>query len=321
MSSDYANSIIRRSRLIMPANAPKFTEKAYLRNADAIVLDLEDSVPQAEKAAARRLLKQLISVAGKGGSDVFVRVNNTPDLLQDDIYASIWPGLKGIIVPKAESAAAIQAIEAQVAELEQIRHIPTGQIKLSVLIESCRGYLNLKEIAQASDRIDTLTLGNEDFLRETGMVETPDTYYALLVPRMQLMLTARAYGKAPLGLIGSLADYGDAEAFEKSARLAYKHGYVGASCIHPGNVEILNKAFSPGACELEQARQLLAAFETALAAGRASTKFAGKMIDYVHYAKAKQILARHTAIEQFELKKQQAREAAAALGSRIQAGN
>ena len=312
MSLNYVNDLIRRSRLIMPANVRKFVEKAYIRNADAIVLDLEDSVPQAEKPAARKMIKDLIPIAGRGGSDVFVRVNHTADLLTDDIEAAVWPGVAGLVIPKTETAAEVQAIEEQIARLEQARGIAVGQIKLSLLIESCQGYLNLREIAAASERVDTLTLGNEDFLWEAGIKETPATQPALLVPRMQLVLTARAYGKAPLGLIGSLANYSDAAAFFASAVLAYQHGFTGASCIHPDNVEALNRAFSPAAAELENAAQVITAFEAALAAGRASTKLAGKMIDYVHYEKAKQVIERQQKIDAFELKKKTAREAAQA---------
>ena len=312
MSCNYTQDIVRRSRLIMPANAPKFVEKAYLRNADAVVLDLEDSIPQTEKFTARSLIKDLVPVVGKGGSDVFVRVNNTVDLLDGDIAAAVWPGVAGIIIPKVESAAGIQRIERQVAELERQRGIPAGQIKLSVLIESCKGYLRLEEIAAASERIDTLTLGNEDFLWEAGIKETPGTQTALLVPRIQLVLTARAYGKAPLGLIGSLANYSDTDAFFASAVLAYQHGFTGASCIHPDNVEALNRAFAPAAADLEHAAQVIAAFEAALAEGRASTKLSGKMIDYVHYEKAKQLIGRQQKIDAFELRKKTARAAALA---------
>jgi citrate lyase subunit beta/citryl-CoA lyase len=310
MGFDYTKNMVRRSRLIMPANAPKFVEKAYLRNADAVALDLEDSVPIAEKVAARKLIKDLIAVVGKGGSDVLVRVNNTLELLNNDIDASVWPGVAGLIIPKVETASEIHAIERMLKELEKKREIPAGLIKISVLIESGKGYLNMSEIAQASERVDSLTIGNEDFLREAGIIESEETYNALLVPRIQLVLTARAYGKAPLGLIGSLANYGDANAFEKSALLAYKHGYVGASCIHPGNVEPLNKCFSPAAEEVERSRKVIAAMETALAEGKASTSFEGKMIDYVHLDRSKQVIARSTLIEEFELKKKKAREAA-----------
>ncbi|SFL36305.1 HpcH/HpaI aldolase/citrate lyase family protein [Pelosinus propionicus] len=308
MEFNYTKNTVRRSRLIMPANAPKFVERAYLRNADAIVLDLEDSVPNSEKVATRALIKDLIPVVGKGGSDVFVRVNNVKELLKDDIEASVWPGVEGIYLPKVESTAEVHGIEKLIAELEKKRGIPVGQIKISVLIESAKGYVNLNEIAKASERIDTLSIGNEDFLRDVGMVECADTYHALLVPRTQLVLIARAHCKMPMGLIGSLANYSDPNAFEQSAALAYKHGYLGASCIHPGNVEVLNKCFTPGIQEVEHAKKVMAAFDEAVAAGRASATFEGKMIDYVHYEKAKTLLDRYAVVEAFEQKKQKARE-------------
>jgi citrate lyase subunit beta/citryl-CoA lyase len=294
----------------MPANATKFVEKAYLRNADAVALDLEDSVPLSEKIATRKLIKGLIPIVGRGGSDVLVRVNNTPELLSDDIEASVWQGVAAVIIPKVDTSAEIHFIERIIAELERKRGIHEGQIKISVLIESGKGYVNMNEIAGASERIDSLTIGNEDFLREAGMVETEETYHALLVPRMQLMLTARAHEKAPLGLIGSLANYGDADAFEKSALLAYKHGYVGASCIHPGNVEALNRCFTPSPAEIERSEKVITAMEAALAEGRASKSFEGKMIDYVHLERARQVITRSARIEEFELKKKKAREAA-----------
>ncbi|EGO62990.1 HpcH/HpaI aldolase/citrate lyase family protein [Acetonema longum] len=310
MEFDYTKNVVRRSRLIMPANSPKFVEKAYLRDAAAVVLDLEDSVLRSEKITTRALIKELIPIVGKGGSDVLIRINNTEDLLKDDIEAAIWPGVEGIVVPKVESATEVLAIEKLIAGLEQQRNIPPGHIKISVLIESAKGYMSMNEIAQASERVDSLTIGNEDFLRDNGIAEIKETYHALLIPRMQLVFTARAYKKIPMGLIGSLANYGDAKAFEESAELAYKHGYLGASCIHPGNVEILNKAFTPKQEEVGRSRQVITAFEAAAAAGRASATFEGKMIDYVHYDRAKQVLVRYEIITAFERKKAQAREVA-----------
>lgn len=99
MGFDYARNLIRRSRLIMPANGRKYVEKAHLRNADAVVLDLEDSVPVSEKVATRTVLKESIPLAGRGGSDVMVRVNHTDQLLKGDVEASVWPGLYGIFLP------------------------------------------------------------------------------------------------------------------------------------------------------------------------------------------------------------------------------
>ena len=309
MPINYTRDVVRRSRLIVPANSPKFLAKAYARNADAIVLDLEDSVPQAEKVATRQTIRASISLVGKGGGDVLVRVNHTAELLQGDVEAAIWPGVSGIVFPKVESAAEIQAIEKLIAELEQQRNIPAGTIKISVLIESGTGYLNMNEIAKASERIDSLTIGNEDFLSDLGIVANEQTYHALLVPRIQLVITARANQKIPMGLIGSLANYSDADAFTQSALLAYQHGYLGASCINPRNVDTLNQCFSPSDAEIERAERLIAAFDVALAGGKGATTFEGKMIDYVHYEKAKKIITRQELINKFELKKQQAREA------------
>lgn len=309
MVFNYTKDLVRRSRLIMPANQRKSVNNAYLRNADTIVLDLEDSVPQSEKAAARNALRELIGVAGQGGSDVFVRVNTTEEMLTADVKGAVWPGLTGIYLPKTESAGQVQALEKLIAQLEKERGIPAGHIKISIIIETAKGYINVNEIAQASARVDTLTLGMEDFLRDMGMVANEDTYYALLAPRLQIALVARAHGKAPMGLFGSLANYRDGKAFEKSALLAYQHGFLGASCIHPGNVEILNRCFSPQQEEIDRSRRIIAAFEAALAQGKAATTFEGKMIDYVHYDQAKALLARQQTIEAFELRKKQAREA------------
>lgn len=308
MGVNYTIEQVRRSRLIMPANSAKFVEKAWQRNADAIVLDLEDSVPITEKAATRQRIKEQVALAGKGGSDVLVRVNNDSRWLRDDVEAAVWPEVVGIVLPKVESGVELRQVEQQIARLESERGIPTGQIKISVLIESCLGFLRMDEIAGSSERIDSLTLGNEDFLRDAGIQDCADTFQALLQPRMQLLFTARAHGKTPMGLIGSLAHYNDADAFAKSAELAYKHGFLGASCIHPGNVEILNRAFSPTPAETETAGRIIEAFEAAVAQGRASTTFEGKMIDYVHYERAQKLFQRAASIQAFELKKRQARQ-------------
>jgi len=183
-------------------------------------------------------------------------------------------------------------------------------VKISVIAETLKGYLNVQEITGASDRIDSLSLGTEDFATNTGMELTEETYNAWLIPRMQIVFVARAYRKLPLNLVGSMAGFTDNVAFEKMAVLSYKHGFLGSSCIHPGNVEILNRCFSPTQEAIEHSRKLIDAFERSLAAGRASAALEGKMIDYPHYEKAKQILARSAKIEALERKKEMARRAA-----------
>ena len=310
MGFDYAVNVIRRSRLFVPANEKKYIEKAHLRNADAIILDLEDSVPVSRKVATRASVRESIALVGRGGGDVFVRVNHTDELLTGDVEASVWPGLGGIFFPKAETGEQVRALDKLIGELELKRGIPSGQVTISIAIETLKAYLNVEEIAGASERIDTLSLGTEDFATNAGMEQSEATYHAWLIPRMQILFVARAYGKQPLGLVGTMAGYSDTAAFEKMALLSYKHGFFGSSCIHPGNVEILNRCFTPTPQEIEHAQKLVEAFERSLAAGRASASFEGRMIDYPHYDKAKNIMARSARIEAFEQKKKGALKAA-----------
>ncbi|MBO0587466.1 CoA ester lyase [Sporosarcina sp. E16_8] len=302
------DNVIRRSRLIMPANEKRFTEKAYLRNADAIVLDLEDSVSIAEKSSTRKLIQALTVVVSKGGSEVIVRVNNTEDLLQKDIEYSVSPTLDGLYIPKVETVDQLKYIDSLLDELEMKRGIPHGKVKLGITIETAKGYLNVEEIIKASKRIDSISLGAEDFSLDSGMELTNETYNGFLIPRMQMVFVARAYDKLPLGLMGSISDYSDNEIVEKNATLAYKHGFLGASCIHPKNVEVLNRCFSPSMEEIKFSRKIIDTFEVSLDNGKASIKLGDKMIDYSHYRKAKKIIDRHTKIEEFEFKKKAARE-------------
>ncbi|EKD21958.1 MAG: Citryl-CoA lyase [uncultured bacterium] len=119
MGFDYAQNLIRRSRLIMPANEKRYVEKACMRNADAVALDLEDSVPVSEKVATRVVLKEAIPIVGRGGSDVLVRVNHTDELLKGDVEASVWPGLDGIFFPKVETGDQVRDLERLLTDLEK----------------------------------------------------------------------------------------------------------------------------------------------------------------------------------------------------------
>ena len=149
----------RRSSLILPINVPRFVERAHLRDADAIVLDLEDSVPPGEKVSARTLIPEAIRQVARGGGEVAVRVNNEPALLDDDVDAAVHPGLDSIAFPKAESADQVRAVSARIERLERERGLTPGHVRLSLAIETPRGLLAAREIAAASDRIATMSVG------------------------------------------------------------------------------------------------------------------------------------------------------------------
>ena len=311
MSHDYAKTMIRRSRLILPAHQKETVEKAHMRNADAVVLDLEDTVPESEKLAARAAVKEGIPLVRKGGSEVIVRVNHTPQLLQGDLEGAVWPGLGSIYLPKCETSEDVTNVEKIIARLEDERGLPHGSVTINAVIETPRGYLNAEQIARASGRIDSISLGNEDFCAAISLVSGPETQNGMLAVRMHLLIVARAYGKIPMGMVDSMTGFADTAAFEESARLSYKYGFQGSSCMHHSSVEILNRCFSPTAAEAASAREIIGVMEDALARGVAAAALGGRMIDTVHYNKAKALLQRIDLIEAFEARKRQARDSAA----------
>ena len=295
----------RRSSLILPVNVPRFVEKAALRGADAVVLDLEDSVPPAEKANARRLVRDALALAGRGGAEVVVRVNNDPALLWDDVDAAVHPGLDGLALPKAESPEQIQELVNRLEALERRRGIEPGHVRLSLAVETPRGLLRAEAIAASSPRVATMGVGVEDYCLELGVEPSPDGV-ELLYAVSRVVTICKAVGVQPTGLLGSIADFRDLAAFEGAARRARQLGCEGAGCIHPDQVAVLNRVFSPDPAKVEHARRVAAAFEDGLKRGTASVNLDGKMVDIPVYKRAEVILARARAVAETERRKAEA---------------
>jgi citrate lyase subunit beta/citryl-CoA lyase len=295
----------RRSSLILPVNIPRFVEKAYTRNADAIVLDLEDSVPPQEKASARKLVQGSLALAGRGGAEVLVRVNNDPALLTHDIDAAVYPGLDGLSIPKAESATQIREIVARIEGLERTRGMTPGHVVLSLAIETPRGFLAAEEIARSSDRIATMSIGVEDYCLELGVEPSADGL-ELLYPVAALVTICKAVGVQPTGLVGSIAGFRDLAVFEQAAQRARQLGCEGAGCIHPDQVTVLNRVFTPEASKVEYARRVVEAFEEGVRKGTASVNLDGKMVDVPVYKRAQVIMARAQAVAETERRKTEA---------------
>ena len=295
----------RRSSLILPVNVPRFVEKAYARGADAIVLDLEDSVPAQEKASARKLVRDSLRVAGRGGAEVLVRVNNDPALLAADIDASVHPGLDGLAIPKAESAAQIHDIVAQIERLEESRGLAPGHLRLSLAIETPRGLLAVEEIARSSDRIATMSIGVEDYCLELGVEPSADGI-ELLYPVAHLVTVCKVVGVQPTGLVGSIASFRDLAVFEQAAPRARQLGCEGAGCIHPDQVAVLNRVFTPDPAKVDHARRVVEAFEEGVRRGTASVNLDGRMVDVPVYKRAQVVLARARVVAETERRKAEA---------------
>jgi citrate lyase subunit beta/citryl-CoA lyase len=283
-----------RSILYVPGNVPKFIDKAHERGADCVLVDLEDSVQPAQKPEARAMLAETMSKVARGGADVAVRINRPIRLAVADIEAAVRPGLSALFVTKAESVQHLRLLDEMVTELEKERGLPIGGIGFAAMIEHPRALAHINDIAEHGPRVIAMMLGGEDFALETGSVPGDET---LELPKRMVAFAAQAHGVPMIGILGTVADYSDPEAYRKSAERARRFGFSGGTCIHPGLVTALNEAYTPTAEEVAYALKLIEADRKAAAEGRGSFTVDGKMIDIPVIDRARKLIARHEAIE------------------------
>jgi citrate lyase subunit beta / citryl-CoA lyase len=282
-----------RSMLFVPVTVEKYVARAAERGADALILDLEDSVPLAEKPRGREVLQEAAATVAKDGADVVVRINRAWRLAIRDIEAAVSPMVQALMLTKVESAEHVQMLAEVVSELEAERGMASGATKFVALVETASGFLRIAEIARAHLRLVALSIGAEDFALSVGMLPEAE---GLFFPKQQMIIAARAAGILPLGFIGSVADFRDLDAFRSTIRRSRRLGFMGASCIHPSQVAILNEEYRPSPDEVAAAERAVAAYDAATAAGVGAIELDGKMIDVPVIERAKHVLARHRAV-------------------------
>ncbi len=283
-----------RSLLYVPANVPKFVEKAHTRGADAIVLDLEDSVPAHEKESARSVVQTAALQVCRGGADVLVRINRPLSMCVRDIEASVSQQVNGLAIPKVDGPSHVRLLDELVTELETNRSLSLGHTKFIVMIETPEAFEEMTEIAKASPRVVGINIGGEDFALNGGFEPTDE---ALLMPKQRMILAARAAGVMPLGYIGTIADFSNWERFRAMVRRSRQFGFDGASCIHPGQVVVVNEEYGPRPDDLAYARRVIEQGSIAQSEGRASFQLDGKMIDVPVIERARRLLERQARIE------------------------
>src|SRR6266851_5480383 len=292
-----------RSMLFVPVTQRRFVEGAARRGADAIILDLEDSVAASEKERARILVPEAAGIVSRGGADVVVRINRPLRMAVRDIEAAVGPGVFALALPKTDSAEHVQLLAEIVDEVEAERGIAPGTTKMLAMVETASAFFRIAEIARAHPRLVALNLGAEDFATSAGILPEAE---ALTMPKQTAVFAARAAGIMPMGFIGSIAEFHDLDAFRETIRRSRRFGFVGASVIHPSQIAILNEEFRPTATEIDHASRVVAAYDTALAEGVGAVTVDGKMIDVPVVERAKLLLEREAAIAAREAKKRAA---------------
>ncbi len=253
-----------RSLLYVPAHSERFVSRAHERGADAIILDLEDAVPEADKDRAREGLAESAKSVGRNGARVFVRINSGPRR-REDAEAAMRAGAAGIALAKAETG-----------------ELGAFALPLLAMLESPGAVLDARDYAR-HPAVMGLVVGGEDFATALGAMPTPEV---LRTPKLLVHYAARAAGKLSFGMLRSIADYKDLPAIEAAGREARMHGFDGAMCVHPSAVPVLNAAFSPSADEIAWAERVV----SAAAGGAGAFTLDGRMVDAPIIERARKIL-------------------------------
>lgn len=283
-----------RSILFVPATSDRFVESALRQPADALQIDLEDSVAPEQKEMARQRVAAIADRFGQAGYDVIVRVNRAWRLLVRDLEASVRASVCAVTLPKVPDASMVRAVAEILLELEAAAGLAPGHTRIVAMIEDAEGLHNMADIARAHPRVQAIIVGAEDLAVSMRMSVADDGLY---LPNVMAVAAARRAGVSPLGFIGSVADFKDEDEFRRRMERARRLGFEGTFCIHPKQVSIANAAFGPDPHEVEHARDLLAEFDAHLAAGRAAFAFKGRMVDLPVVEQARVLVARHEAVQ------------------------
>ncbi|HSB56802.1 MAG TPA: CoA ester lyase [Nitrosopumilaceae archaeon] len=275
-----------RSLIFVPGNNPRFLEKAKTLFGDIVCFDLEDSVPMNEKDSARNLIKEALTKRSEYKAELFVRTNSPlSGLIPDDLRQIVRKGIDGIVIPKVNNVKEFKKIEKLLITLEKKRKLKP--IELIPSIESAEGVVNAYNIASSSKRISALVFGVFDLLNDMGIEYTkqPDgAKYA----RAKIPLDAKAAGKYAIDAIWQ--DLNDEEGFEKDCITGRDLGYVGKSIIHPNQISVTHRIFHPTKNEIEWAEKVCQAYIESTKKNKGATVVEGKMIDEVHFKRAKALL-------------------------------
>jgi citrate lyase subunit beta/citryl-CoA lyase len=287
-----AKDRLRRSRLYLPGNEPKYFINAGLHGPDAVILDLEDSVHPAEKDAARLLVRNALRSVDFGAAERMVRINQLP-LGLADLEEIIPQSPDLILVPKVESTAQVAGVDAAITRING-QHGISRPIWLMPILESALGIENAFAIATSSERICGLSIGLEDYTAHLGVAKTPTGSESLYARQRVVNAAHAAHIQAIDSVFGDIADMDGLLRWGEASRAM---GFEGMGCIHPMQIEVIHRAFAPSQAEVEKALKIVAAFEDAQAKGIGVVSLGSKMIDAPVVNRALKLVARARQME------------------------
>jgi len=283
-----------RVALFAPGLKERVMTKAMESGADAVILDLEDSVPLADKAAARVLVAKTIDqAAGRDGPAVYVRVNAAAtEFLAGDLESVARPGLDAIVLPKAETVEEVRRTAAAIERHETARKMKAESVALILMIESALGVHSCFDLIKASPRVAATCFGSArdgDLQTDLGCawsIEGTELLYA----RSKVLLDTRAAGSQLIPLDGVFSDLNDEAGLIADSKLSARLGYVGRTVIHPKQIAPVQQAYAVPESEVAYYRKVVAEFEAAEKAGSAAITVDGKLVDYAMFQRAKRVL-------------------------------
>lgn len=280
----------RRALLYMPGDDRRKIEKATTLGVDCICMDMEDGVAVTRKAEARAVIAQAMKELDFGSSERCIRINSVGSGFEKyDLAAAVATNPDTIVVPKVETAEQVRFISEHIGQYEDSSNMQPGSIRMLIGVETAKGIMNLREIAEADPRLEAIIFGAEDFAASIGATRTREAT-EVLYARSAVITACAANDLQAIDMV--YIDFRDEEGLRLEAQQGAGLGFSGKQIIHPNQVETVQEAFTPSNEAIEYARRVVSAFEASQKDGKGAFALDGKMIDMPLLKNAQQVLDR-----------------------------